>query len=187
MRYGVIRIATAMPAATVQRQLIEMSGCDLMLEERSSTPSGRKVLMRFLHGLKDGDEVVAHDLEAFDVNLGELVRLLRRFHEVGVTLRLVGGEQPESLSPRGPVPRVLALLADHDRRHREPTPPYRRQRTSVAPLTPHQLRFARDMRRQGHSMRAIGLLFQLSPDEITALLGRGSASAADKDAAAPTE
>lgn len=172
MRYGVIRIAETLPAAVVQRQMIETTGCDLLLEERASTPASRKVLMQLLHSLKDGDEVVVHGLETFDVSLGEMVRLLRRLHEAGVTLRLVGGGSLESVSPRGPMPRLLALLADYERRHREPAPTFRRQRTSHAPLTPHQLRFARDMRRRGHSMREIGLVFQLSPDEVTALIGR---------------
>ena len=172
MRYGLIRISRELPPGEVQRRMIEMTGCDVILEERSSTAAGRKILMQLLHGLKDGDEVVVHSLEAFEAGVGDLARLLRRFHESGVTLRLVGGVQVESLPPRGPLPKALALLADHAVRHRTPTPTQRRQRTSPAPLTPHQLRFARDMRRRGHSMREIGLVFQLSPDEVTTLIGR---------------
>lgn len=191
MRYGVIRISGDLPSGELQRRLIEMTGCDVILEERSSTAAGRKMLMQLLHGLKDGDEVVVHSPEAFDVGVGDLARLLRRFHESGVTLRLVGGVQVESLPPRGAIPKALALLADHAVRHRTPAPTQRRQRTSSAPLTPHQLRFARDMRRRGHSMREIGLVFQLSPDEITALIGRsgdapdpaGAETAGARDAA----
>lgn len=175
MRYGVIRISEGLPSAAAQRRQIEMTGCDVMLEERSTSPSGRKVLMQLLHGLRDGDEVIVHAVEAFDMNVGELARLLRRFHESGVTLRIVGGERVQSLRPRGPVPEALVLLADHEARHRTPTPTRRRQRTSAQPLTPHQLRFARDMRRRGHSPRAIGLLFQLSPEEVSALIGRDPA------------
>jgi hypothetical protein len=184
MRYGLIRISADLPAAAIQRQLIEMTGCDVMLEERSSTSQGRNVLIQLLHGLRDGDEVVVHGLQAFDANLGQIVRLLHRFHEAGVTLRLVGGEQVESFKPQGPVPRVLALLADHEARHRAPPPTRRRQRPTGAPLTLHQLRFARDMRRRGHSMREIGLVFQLSPDEITALIGRRGEAEGPSDAEA---
>jgi len=173
MRYGVIRIGQDLPPPAVQRRQIEATGCDVILEERSSLPRGRVVLRRLLHGLREGDEVIVHSPEAFDMNVGELARLLHRFHEAGVILRLVGGEQIESIAPRGPVPKALALLADHEVRHRTPTPTQRRQRTSPQPLTQHQIRFARDMRRRGHSPRAIGLVFQLSPEEVSALIGRG--------------
>lgn len=172
MRYGLIRISPDLPSAALQRRLVEMTGCDVMLEERSSSPAGQRILMQLLQGLKAGDEVIVHSLECFNADLGELVRLLSRFHEADVTLRLVGGPQVESLSPHGPMPQALALLAQHEARHRAPPATRRRARSSPAPLTSHQLRFARDMRRQGHSMRAIGLLFQLSPEEITALIGR---------------
>lgn len=182
MRYGLIRISADLPPADVQRHLIEMTGCDVMLEERSSASQGRNVLMQLLHGLRDGDEVVVHSLEAFDAGLGQLIRLLYRFHEAGVTLRLVGGEQVESFKPRGPIPRVLALLADHEARHRAPPPTRRRQRPDGAPLTLHQLRFARELHRRGNSMRAIGLVFRLSPGEIAALLREAPRVDDDRDA-----
>ena len=172
MRYGVIRISPELPPAHVQRRLIEMTGYDVILEERASTPAGRKILMQLLQGLKAGDEVIVHSLESFDASLGDLVRLLSRFHEADVTLRLVGGAQVENLAPRGPMPTALALLARHEARHPTPPPTRRRARSNPAPLTTHQVQFARDMRRRGHSMRAIGLVFQLSPEEVTALIGR---------------
>lgn len=112
MRYGLIRMSPELPPAHVQRQLIEMTGCDVILEERASTSAGRKVLMQLLHGLKDGDEVIIHNLESFGAGLGELVRLLGRFHEAGVTLRLVGGRLVESVTPNGPMPKALSLLAE---------------------------------------------------------------------------
>ncbi len=186
MRYGLIRIAPGLPSAVQQRRDLEATGCDVVLEERSTTLAGRRILMPLLQGLKDGDEVVVHSLECLDIELGELVRLLSRFHEAGVTLRLVGSGGVENLTPHGPMPRILAVLAEHEARHRKPASSRRRARATSSPLTAHQLKFARDMRRRGHSLRAIGLVFQLSPEEITALIGRdrdGLAAVTDEAAA----
>lgn len=164
MRYGVIRISADLPPPSVQRRRIEAAGCDLVLDD------GPRSLRRLSPTLAAGDEVLAHGLEAFDLTTGELARLLRRFFEVGVTLRLVGGSQIEVLSPEGRIPRALALLADHEARHPRAGHDRRRGRAPDSPLTQHQLKFARQMHRRGHSMRAIGLIFQLSPGEIAALL-----------------
>lgn len=157
---------------------MEAIGCDVVLEERQPTSASQRNLLQLLVGLKSGDEVLVHTLSAFEATTGELARLLRHFFEAGVTLRVTGGSRVESLSPEGAIPRALVMLADHEtsRPLREPT--RRRPRVKDAPLTQHQLRFARDMHRRGHSMRAIGLLFQLSPNEIAELIrtqanGRG--------------
>ena len=124
--------------------------------------------------------MLVHALSAFEATTGELARLLRHFLEAGVTLRVTGGPQVESLAPDGAIPRALVMLADHEanRPAREPT--RRRARVKDVSLTQHQLRFARDMHRRGHSMRSIGLLFQLAPNEIAELIrGRPGQPAAD--------
>lgn len=178
MRYGVLRISPDLPPPGVQRRLIETAGCDAVLEEARPTPATQKNLLHFLHNLKSGDEVLAHDLETFELTTGELARLLRRFFEAGVTLRLVGGSQMESLSPSGAMPRALALLADHEARRPAQALTRRRPRIADPPLTQHQLKFARDLHRRGHSMRAIGLLFRLSPNEVAQLLRRPAGAVA---------
>jgi DNA invertase Pin-like site-specific DNA recombinase len=163
MRYGVVRISPDLPPTSVQRRRIEATGCDVVLDD------GARSLGRLTPGLSAGDEVLVHGLEAFDLTTGELSRLLRRFFETGVTLKIVGGSQIESLAPQGPMPRALALLADHEAR-RPRAAERRRSRPADSPLTQHQLKFARQMHRRGHSMRAIGLIFQLSPSEMATLL-----------------
>lgn len=170
MRYGVLRTSPDLPPPNLQRRLIEAAGCDAVLEEGRPTPATQKNLLHFLNGLRPGDEVLVHDLASFALTTGELARLLRRFFEAGVTLRIVGGSQLESLSPSGAMPRALALLADHEARRPSPEATRRRIRAADTPLTQHQLKFARDMHRRGHSMRAIGLLFRLSPNEVARLL-----------------
>lgn len=163
MRYGVVRISPDLPPPSVQRRRIEAAGCDMVLDD------GARSLRRLTGAFKAGDEVLIHGLEAFDLTTGELARLIRRLFETGVTLKIVGGSQIESLAPQGPMPRALALLADHEAR-RPGTSDRRRGRPADSPLTQHQLKFARQMHRRGHSMRAIGLIFQLSPSEMAALL-----------------
>lgn len=182
MRYGVIRFSPALPPPDEQRHLVEAVGCDVILEERSQTVSAQGALLPLLNRLKAGDEVVVHSLEAFDAGVGELARMLCNFNEVGIVLRIVGGPILESLTPSRETPRALALLADYEARHPTRNLTRRRNRTNPAPLTPHQLRFARDMRRRGHSLREIGLVFQLSPDEIADLIRRAGAP----EVAAPT-
>lgn len=141
-----------------------------MLEERQPTASTQRNLFHLLYGLKTGDEVLVHGLSSFEASTGGLARLLRRFFEAGVTLRVTGGPRVETLAPEGSIPRALVMLADHETRRPTQTPVRQRARVKDTPLTQHQLRFARDMHRRGHSMRSIGLLFQLAPNEMAELI-----------------
>lgn len=170
MRYGVVRSSPDLPPPSVQRRLIEVAGCDVVLEEGDPNAASHRSLLALLFGLQRGDEVVVHALECLDTTTGQLARLVRRFFEAGVTLKIVGGSRVEVLAPDGAIPRALALLADHETRRPGQSGARRRMRTSDAPLTQHQLKFARDMHRRGHSMRAIGLVFRLSPNEVARLL-----------------
>lgn len=172
-RYGVIGASPDLPSPSIQLRQIRSAGCDVILEANSPFLPDHKRLLRVLHGLRRGDEVIVHSLESLDVTTGELARLLRRFFEVGVTLKIVGGSQHETLAPDGPIPRALALLADHESRRPVQKEARRSPRTADAPLTRHQLKFAQDMHRRGHSMRAIGLLFRLPPNAVAKLLRTG--------------
>lgn len=186
MRYGVLRTSPDLPPPSIQRRLMEAAGCDAFLEEAYPTPASQKILFHVLWALRRGDEVLVHGLEAFEMTTGELARLLRRFFESGIVLRIVGGSRIESLSPEGPMPRALALLADHEARRPGQSAARRRPRATDGSLTQHQLRFARDMHRRGHSMRAIGLLFRLSPNEVARLL-RAPVGGEEPDEAAKPE
>jgi hypothetical protein len=187
MRYGVVRSSPELPPPSVQRRLIEAVGCDIIVEEGDPHVASHRSLLVLLFGLRRGDEVVVHGLECLDATTGELARLIRRFFEAGVTLKIVGGSRLEALAPTGAIPRALALLADHEMRRPRRTATRRRTRSADASLTQHQLRFARDMHRRGHSMRAIGLLFRLSPNEVTKLLraDRTDTSDVESDASDP--
>ena len=170
MRYGVVRISSDLPPPSLQRRLIEAAGCDLLLDESHPLVANLPALRRKLERLDSGDEILVHGLEVFDLTTGGLARLLRRLFEAGVTLKIVGGPRIESLAPEGSIPRVLALLADFESRRPTSATIRRRARNGAPPLTQHQLKFARDMHRQGRSVREIGLLFRLAPSEVAALL-----------------
>jgi hypothetical protein len=186
MRYGVVRTSPDLPPPSVQRRLVQAAGCDVVLDEGGAPIATHRSLLNLLFGLQRGDEVVVHGLECLDATTGELARLIRRFFEVGVTLKIVGGSRLETLAPNGAIPRALALLADHETRRPHQAATRRRARSTDAPLTQHQLKFAREMHRRGQSMRAIGLLFQLSPNEVAKLLRANRAGdASEIDAEAP--
>jgi DNA invertase Pin-like site-specific DNA recombinase len=181
MRYGVVRVSPDLPPPNLQRRLIEAVGCDVVLEERPPSAYSQRNLFQLLYGLKAGDELLVHSLSVLAASTGELARLMRHLLETGVTLRITGGSRLESLAPDGSVPRALAMLADHESARRAAKPDRHRPRSKgTAPLTQHQLKFARDMHRRGHSMREIGLLFQLAPMEIAGLIrGQPRAPASD--------
>lgn len=179
MRYGVIRISPGLPPPEDQRQRIEAAGCDVYLEERAHAVSGQGLLLPLLYRLKTGDELLVHGLEALEASVGEMARILRTFNEVGVTLRIVGDDPSITLAPSNPTPRALELLADYESRHPTRAATRRRARTQAPLLSPYQMKFARDMQRRGYSMREIGLLFRLSPNEVAGALAREAAAHTD--------
>lgn len=188
MRYGIIRASPRLPTLEDQRASLEAAGCQTVFEERTQASSGQSRLLPLLERLKAGDEVAVQSLDAFDASIGDLVRMLHGFCEVGVTLRIVSDEVVDVVVPQHPTPRALVILADHEARHPTKTPTRRRARPVDPPLTPHQLRFARDMQRRGYGMREIGLLFRLSPNEIAAFLSTLRNTRPDQNRAVnPTE
>lgn len=170
MRYGVIRSSPRLPVIEDQRRKAEEFGCQVIFEERAHAAAGQSRLLPLLERLKAGDEVVVHSLDAFDASIGDLVRLTRGFCDTGVSLWILVGDTADILEPERPTPRVLTLLAEFEERQPLRTPARRRARAIEPLLTPHQLKFARDMQRRGCGMREIGLLFRLSPTEVTVLL-----------------
>ena len=174
MRYGVIGLSPKLPDPDDQRRAIQDAGCDMLLEDPPSRLADQGSLLPLLARLRQGDEVLVHSLEVFRASTGEIAVLLLAFQANGVTLRLVGGQTLETLAPSASPPRSLTLLAEHERRRPTRSSARRRACSTARTLTPHQLRFALDMHRRGYSLREIGLLFQLSPKEVSMALGRGA-------------
>lgn len=171
MRYGIVRDAPRLAPAAAQRRLLEASGCDIVLEEHEPSNESQHRLFKLLRALKAPDEVIVASLDVFQKPTGELAQLMRDFLNLGVELRIVGDlGQPEALS-RLDVTALLGLLAEHEARR-----PLRAQPTAAAPrpqrrgLTRHQIDYARKLYKDGTSLRQIGLLFRVSPNEVMDLI-----------------
>ncbi|ACG77079.1 site-specific recombinase, resolvase family [Phenylobacterium zucineum HLK1] len=175
MRYGVVRESPSLPPPAVQRRLLDGAACDVVLQEGQPTPEAQRRLARLLFGLKPGDEVLVHSLDVFQRSTGELAQLIRNFLEVGVSLRIVGDRaEGEALKPEQNVLKVLSLLAEHESRRPSRTPPGAGSRFNSGSrnaLSKYQVDYARKLYREGASLRSIGLLFQVSPNEVWAAIG----------------
>ncbi len=166
MRYAIIRGGEGLPARDVQLQSLARTPYDVAFEERAVTPNGQRWLLRHLQRLQRGDEVVLWGLDVLRLTTAELVTLLLRFFQSGVVVRLTQGATTETLDPADGL-RALSLLAQHEARRPSRAPAARRTRRSGRPLSPYQIKYAHQMLRSGASRRAVGLLFQLSPDELS--------------------
>lgn len=169
MRYGIVRVTATLPPPEEQRAWFEAARCDVIVQEGPVSPEGRRRLDRLLFGLNAGDELLVHSLDTFQKSTGELAQLIRNFLEVGVILRIAREDhtfQPHSAGEE--VLKALALLAEHETRRpsRMPGDRPRYNSGSRKPLSPYQVDYARKLYKQGVSLRAIGLLFQVPPKVV---------------------
>lgn len=179
MRYAIIRGGEGLPPPDVQRQGLNGIPYDLAFEEGAATRKGQDWLFSHLQQLKGGDEVLLWDLDVLQLSTAELLTLLLRLFEGGVTVRLTKGARPETLNLADGAPRTMRLLAEHEARRPSRPPPTRRGRSSRRPLSPYQVKYARQLLLRGTSRRAVGLLFQLAPDELSEQLAGSDDSSLD--------
>jgi hypothetical protein len=170
MRYAIIRGGEGLATIEVQRRRLDHIPFDVALEEDVVTRRGQRLLARQLQRLEPGDEVLLWSLDVLQLPTAELLTWLLRCFQLGVAVRLTGAAMIETLNPAGGTPRALSLLAEHEARRPSRAPAARRSRPSGRPLNPYQLKYARELLRRGTSLRSVGLLFQLAPDELSALL-----------------
>lgn len=174
MRYGIIVEGPHPPSAEVQRGLLAPHGCDVIVEERAMTPDARRRLMRLISRLKRSDELVVHGLEAFGQTTGGLVQLLREVFRRGAAVVVVReAKQRVRFEPEASLSALVNALADHEAGQALPTG-LRRRRGEVGrriQLTAHQIEYIRKLHAEGASPRAIGLLFQVTPDDVWRILG----------------
>lgn len=175
MRYGIVRGVASLPPATAQRERLAAEACDIIVEEGDPSPESERRLNKLLFGIKRGDEVLVCSLESFMRSTGELVQLLRDLLEIGATVRILNGDAANhSLRPSDEATELLSLLAEHEtRRPSRPgvRAPGRIGGGSRNKLSKYQIDYARKLHAEGQSLRAIGLLFQISPDEVWELIG----------------
>jgi DNA invertase Pin-like site-specific DNA recombinase len=175
LRYGIVRGVGSLPSAAAQRERLQAEACDVLIEEGEPTPESERRLNKLLFGVKRGDEVLVCSLESFMRSTGELVQLLRDLLEIGATVRILNGEAvAHALQPSEPATELLSLLAEHEtRRPSRPSvrAPGRIGGGSRNKLSKYQVDYARKLHAEGQSLRSIGLLFQISPDEVWELIG----------------
>jgi hypothetical protein len=159
-----------------QRGVLEGLGCDVIIHERSSGVEGARRVTRLLFGLKSGDEIAVQSLGAFLSTTGELARILRDLLEVGAAV-IIAAEPGRQLrlAPSDGAVEVLAALAEHEAQR--PTPQLLRGSGRIGggsrnPLSPYQIDYARKLHAQGASLRSIGQLFQISPEEVWRVIAR---------------
>lgn len=164
MRYGIVREGPRLPPEAVQRRLLEAESCDVILQEGEASHESQHRLFRLLRALKKGDEVVVYSLDCFQCPTGHLATLLRDFLSTGVVVQVVGEPARKTNLARTTAVQLLSLLAEHEARW-----PGRDQPASIdrrrKGLTRHQIDYAKKLYRDGASLRQIGLLFQVSPNQ----------------------
>ncbi|MDB5475245.1 MAG: site-specific recombinase, resolvase family [Phenylobacterium sp.] len=171
MRYAIVRRIEGEAPPAAQRRWVQIHGCDVIVEQGEPNREDQRALRNLLGRLRADDEVLISSLELLQMSTGELAVLLRRFFEVGVSLKLVGASTVINVVGAGGTPRMLSLLADHETRRPSRPPTSQRSRANLKSLSRYQLDYAAALRRQGHPIRTIGLLFQMTPNELLQLIG----------------
>ena len=176
MRLGIILDGPKPSAADDQRALLAARDCHVIAHEARMTPQVRRRLDRLIHNLRRGDELVVVSLEVLEKTTGEIIQLLRNLFQVGVSVRLARSEGSDTvLTPDEGTIALVSMLAEHERRRSTGEQAYRRRRGEVGrklELTNHQIAYARKLYADGASPRAIGLIFQATPDQVWQLIGR---------------
>lgn len=176
MRYGLIREASFLPPPHEQRAVLEALSCDVIVQERETTGEAVRRVDRLLFGVKPGDEVVVQSLMVFLKTTGELVQTLRNLLDLEASVIVAASlDEHFRIGPQEPVVAALNLLAEHESRRPNQTlakPAGRIGGGSRKPLSPYQVKYARKLHADGESLRSIGLLFQISPQDVWELVSR---------------
>lgn len=176
MRYGLIRDAAFLPSPAEQRAILEAMSCDIIVHERSAGVEGARRITRLLFGLKRDDEILVQSLTALLGSTGEIARILRDLLEVGASVVVAeDADNMVRLAPSEDAIQALVLLADHE--NRRPSQPPSRPAGRIGggsrkPLSPYQVNYARKLHQNGASLRSIGQLFQISPEEVWNIVAR---------------
>ena len=159
-------------------------GFDFLLEEETPTRASQRALRHLMMGLKSGDVAMVCSLETLQMPSGEIIVLLQRFYSAGIKLLLVDAIGSEDITA-SPTPRLLGLLARNEQHW-----PTRVSLTGRSPrtrkLSAYQVRYARELRRRGESLRAIGLLFQTAPNDLLSMMD-GDPISQEASQSAPSE
>jgi len=170
LRYGIVRVASYLPTADWQWAMLEGLGCDLVQEVYGEDFATDRRVGHVLFQLAKGDEIVVHNLAVLARNMVQTVRVLRNLIELDVSVLVsADGSAVNAITSADSAFDVLAFLAEqeHQRFPDSAMPDRRRvQGGSHNPLSKYQIDHARKLYAQGTSLRAIGLVFQVSPNDV---------------------
>ena len=170
-RFGLVRAHSGLPDLERQSDVLTTLGrCGVVVEVHAGA-AGEKRLEKVLATVPTGSTVCVVSLDVFGKPLADLVRLLRDLGELSISVALLDGEGEEVLFP--PTEEVVTLL-----RHlslyngrgagsaTDGRPWYGRPIRTAAGFNRHQAQHAKKLYGEGMSLRAIGMIFETSPEEV---------------------
>ena len=170
-RIGLARSHPSLPDIERQRDLLaEAGGCSVVVDVAAGA-AGEKRLEKSLAALPKGTTICVASLDVFGKSLPDMVRLLRDLGELSITIAIVSAKDGETLlQPRKEVVQLLRHLSAYNGRVPGPSADgphwYGRAFRTAAQFNRHQILHARKLYGEGMSLRAIGLIFQTSPEEV---------------------
>lgn len=170
-RIGLARSHPSLPDIERQRELLaEAGGCGGVIDVAAGV-AGEKRLERSLAALPKGTTLCVVSLDVFGKSLPDLVRLLRDLGELSISIAIVSVKEGETLlRPRKDVVQLLQRLSAYNGRAPGPATDgpqwYGRSFRTAGQFNRHQVLHARKLYGEGMSLRAIGLIFQTSPEEV---------------------
>lgn len=176
VRYGLVRQIEGLPPVAMERHRLQTAGCDVLLDEGPPTRVTLRAQWTLLCNLRAGDELLVCSLDALQMTTGQLVLLFRKFDDNGVTLGIVGDDGVATLAVSSQARSLLALLAMNEAQRPDPRRGVTARHEPVArALSRFQVRYARELRRNGASLRMISQIFQISPADLQLYLSKDSA------------
>lgn len=170
-KIGLARSHPSLPDIERQRELLaEAGGCSVVIDVAAGA-AGEKRLERSLAALPKGTTLCVVSLDVFGRSLPDLVRLLRDLGELSISIAIINRKDGETLlRPRKDVVELLRRLSAYNGRAPGQTTEgshwYGRPFRTAGQFTRHQTLHARKLYGEGMSLRAIGLIFQTSPEEV---------------------
>lgn len=174
MRLGIVRDALYLPPAARQREILTARGCVNIREEQGSDFIADRRIRRITADLGAGDELVIQSLGVLSRPQGHCARVLRDILEAGVAISVaLSKNEVLAFDGGGQALALVAALAEHERERNASPGKSVHQGGSRNQLSKYQIEYARKLHAEGESLRAIGLLFQMSPNHILDVIGPG--------------
>lgn len=170
-RIGLVRAHPSLPDLERQSEILTTVGeCPTVVEVGSGAGSGKR-LEKFLSALPKGTTVCLVSLDVFGKALPDLIRLLRDLGELSISTAIITRKDGETLiRPHREAVELLRHLSAYNGRT-QPQPGegpqwYGRTSRTASEFNRHQVMHAKKLYGEGMSLRAIGLIFQTSPEEV---------------------